>query len=158
MFAPRWLFFYPGIALVAIGVALALVLLPGPVQLTPAISLDVHSFLVASIMALIGVQCISFAVVARRYAASRGLLPNSEVVKRVLVPITLERVLIVAVLVSLLGLFGVGWCVLHWAREGFGQLQYGSLIRLLTISLTAIAMGLQLAFTAFLSEIIEIGR
>jgi hypothetical protein len=101
-------------------------------------------------------QCISFAVVVRRYAAARGLLPRSKVVERFLVPLTLERVLLVALFIGMLGLGGMIWCVAQWVDAGFGPLQYGAMIRVLTVSITSIALALQLAFTAFLSAIIEV--
>jgi Glycosyl transferase family 2 len=157
MFAPRWLFFYPGLALLLAGMVLSLVLLPGPVHVTPSVSLDVHTLLVGAMSTVIGMQCISFAIVVRRYAASRGLLPASDVVERLLLPITLERVLFIALLVvGLIGVGGIVWCVFQWANAGFGPLQYGQLIRVLAVSITAVAIALQLAFTAFLSAIIEI--
>src|SRR5580700_1786198 len=156
LFAPRWLFFFPGLALLLGGMTLSLLLLPGPVHVTPNVSLDVHTLLVAAISTLIGVQCISFAVVVRRYAASRGLLPVSNVVERLLLPITLERVLFIALLVGVLGFGGIVWCVFKWADAGFGPLQYGQVIRVLAVSVTAVAISLQLVFTAFLSAIIEI--
>jgi len=90
--------------LLILGTALSVLLLPGPVYITPSIALDIHTFLVGAVTILIGMQCISFAVVVRRYAAARGLLPRSEVVERFLVPLTLERVLLVALLIGLLGI------------------------------------------------------
>ena len=156
IFAPRWLFFYPGLALLILGIAISILLLPGPVYITPNISLDIHTFLVSAVTVLIGMQCISFAVVVRRYAAARGLLPRSKVVERFLVPLTLERVLLVALFIGMLGLGGMIWCVAQWVDAGFGPLQYGAMIRVLTVSITSIALALQLAFTAFLSAIIEV--
>jgi glycosyltransferase involved in cell wall biosynthesis len=156
IFAPRWLFFYPGLALLILGIAISILLLPGPVYITPNISLDIHTFLVSAVTVLIGMQCISFAVVVRRYAAARGLLPRSKVVERFLVPLTLERVLLVALFIGMLGLGGMIWCVAQWVDAGFGPLQYGAMIRVLTVSITGIALALQLAFTAFLSAIIEV--
>jgi glycosyltransferase involved in cell wall biosynthesis len=156
IFAPRWLFFYPGLALLILGIAISILLLPGPVYITPNISLDIHTFLVSAVIVLIGMQCISFAVVVRRYAAARGLLPRSKVVERFLLPLTLERVLLVALFIGMLGLGGMIWCVAQWADAGFGPLQYGAMIRVLTVSITGIALALQLAFTAFLSAIIEL--
>ena len=156
IFSPRWLFFYPGLALLLLGTMVSMLLLPGPVYITPNVSLDIHTFLVSSVSILIGMQCVSFAVVVRRYAAARGLLPRSNVVQRYLVPITLERVLLVALLIGVFGLGGLLWCVAQWADVGFGPLKYGVMIRVLTVSLTSIALALQLAFTAFLSAIIEI--
>ncbi|MBV9569605.1 MAG: glycosyltransferase family 2 protein [Hyphomicrobiales bacterium] len=156
MFAPRWLFFYPGLALLFAGTVLSILLLPGPVHVTPNVSLDVHTLLVAAVSTLIGVQCLSFAVIVRRYAASRGLLPVSDTVENLLLPLTLERVLITALCVGALGFVGIIWCVVQWAGAGFGPLQYGQMIRILAVSITAVAVALQLAFTAFLSAIIEI--
>jgi hypothetical protein len=156
VFAPRWLFFYPGLALLTLGILFSVALLPGPVFLTPNISLDVHTLLVAAFSTLIGTQCICFAIVARRYAATRGLLPTSRVVRRVLFPITLEIVLIFALLIGILGLGGIVWCIAQWADAGFGPLRYAALIRVLTISITGVALALQLVFTAFLSAILEI--
>lgn len=155
MFAPRWLFFYPGLALLLAGAVVSLLLLPGPVRIAPHVSLDVHTLLVASVSTLIGTQCLSFAVVVRRYAASRGLLPASHTVERLLVPITLERVLFSALFLAIVGIGGILWCVVQWASAGFGPLHYGLVIRVLTVSVTAVAIALQLVFTAFLSAIIE---
>ncbi|MBV8765457.1 MAG: glycosyltransferase family 2 protein [Hyphomicrobiales bacterium] len=155
MFAPRWLFFYPGLALLLAGAVVSLLLLPGPVRIAPNVSLDVHTLLVASVSTLIGTQCLSFAVVVRRYAASRGLLPASHTVERLLVPITLERVLFSALFLAIVGIGGIIWCVVQWASAGFGPLHYGLVIRVLTVSVTAVAIALQLVFTAFLSAIIE---
>src|SRR5262249_42903193 len=78
IFSPRWLFFYPGLALLLFGAAFSILLLPGPVYITPNISLDIHTFLVSAVTILIGMECISFAVIVRRYAAARGLLPRSK--------------------------------------------------------------------------------
>jgi hypothetical protein len=156
IFAPRWLFFYPGLALFILGIVLSVALIPGPISIAPNVALDVHSLLVASFCTLIGMQCVSFAIVARRYAAVRGFLPISSVVRRFVFPITLERVLVAALIIGIAGLGGIVWCVLQWAHAGFGALQYGALIRVLTVSITGLALALQLAFTAFLSEIIEI--
>jgi glycosyltransferase involved in cell wall biosynthesis len=155
IFAPRWLFFYPGLALLALGLASSTLLLPGPLYITPNIALDIHTFVVGAITSLIGVQCICFAIVVRRYAAARHFLPLSPVVRRFLVPLTLERVLIFALLIGVLGFGGIVWCIVQWADRGFGPLQYGAMIRTLTVSITGIALALQLAFTAFLSAIIE---
>jgi hypothetical protein len=78
-----------------------------------------------------------------------------QVVERYPVPLTLERVLVVALIIGLLGLGGMVWCVVQWADVGFGHLQYGVIIKILTVSIASIALALQLAFTAFLSAIIE---
>ncbi len=154
MFSPRWLFLYPGLFMVGMGMALAGLLLPGPLLFTPKFGLDLHSLIVGSFMIVIGTQCISFAIIVRRYAALRGFLPPSGLVERLRV-LSLERVLTAAGVLLLLGLAGFGWCVADWASTGFGPLNLaGALIRVLTISVAMIALALQIGFSAFVCEIL----
>jgi hypothetical protein len=120
------------------------------------VGFDIHTFAVACIAALVGVQAISFAAVAGRFAAAHLLIPASRRLSGVLDVLTLDRVLIGAAAVALSGLGGVIWCSLQWAASGFGPLEYSSFLRTLILSLTAIAIGVQLALTAFLSAIIDI--
>jgi hypothetical protein len=69
---------------------------------------------------------------------------------------TLERILIGALVLLILGLAGLGWCVAVWASSGFGPLQYAALLRILMLALTSIAAAIQLAFTAFLAGIMDV--
>ena len=65
MLCPRWLFLYPGLALIVLGALGTAVLFPGPVMLTSRIELDEHTFLVAAVAILVGGQVICFGIVAR---------------------------------------------------------------------------------------------
>lgn len=156
LYSPRWLFFYPGLITFVIGAVLTFALLPGPVTVARGITLDVHSIIAGCITMLIGTQCISFALVARRYAAARGLLPDEYALKRYVSPLTLERLLIVAGLLLVAGLVGVVRCIIVWGDVGFGPLRYGELIRMLVVSGTAVALGMQIGFTSFLSAMLDI--
>lgn len=156
LYSPRWLFFYPGLITFVIGAVLTFALLPGPVTVARGITLDVHSIIAGCITMLIGTQCISFALVARRYAAARGLLPDEYALKRYISPLTLERLLIVAGLLLVAGLVGVVRCIIVWGDVGFGPLRYGELIRMLVVSGTAVALGMQIGFTSFLSAMLDI--
>ncbi|MGF6240993.1 hypothetical protein P3T42_002744 [Paraburkholderia sp. GAS38] len=156
MFSPRWLFFYPGVAFLVFGSLVTFAALPGPIEVAPGVALDVHSVVAGCMTMLIGAQCLSFAIVARRYAAFRGFLPETYSFEKVTSAFTLERALIFAALLIVGGVVGVGFCLLSWWRVGLGQLPYGNLVRTLVTSGTAIAIGLQIAFTSFLSEVLEI--
>lgn len=155
MYSPRWLFVYPGLFLLAFGLIGTVLLLPGPV-FVGTVGIDIHTFIVACICILVGLQSISFAIVARRYGAARGFLPASSQYASVLSAFTLERMLLVALALLILGLIGLGWCIAIWASTHFGELQYASLLRGLMLSLTAIAAAIQLAFTAFLAGIMDV--
>ncbi len=156
MFSPRWLFFYPSLFILLVGITLTVLLAQGAVNITPNITLDIHSMIVGCFCVLVGMQGVSFAIVARRYAALRGFLPFTNQVRYLVDAITLERVLIVASVFFLGGLAGLIYCVSNWFSVHLGALEYGSLVRVLMLSGTAVAIAVQLAFTSFLAEILEI--
>ena len=156
MFSPRWLFFYPSLFILLFGVLLTVLLSQGAVSITPNITLDIHSMIVGCFCVLVGMQGVSFAIVARRYAALRGFLPFTSQVRYLVDSVTLERVLIVAALFLLGGLGGLVYCVSNWFSVHLGALEYGSMVRVLMLSGTSVAIAVQLAFTSFLAEILEI--
>jgi len=156
MFSPRWLFIYPGLFLMTLGVVVAVLLFPGQLEVANGIRLDVHTFLVAAIATLLGVQNLTFGLIAHRFAIRHGLLPRPKRNSRLLALLTFERGLAVAAFLTGLGMVGLAWSLITWASIDFGPLEYPAVLRTLIVSLTSIAIGLQLAFTAFLSAIMSI--
>lgn len=156
MLSPRWLFIYPGLALMLFGVCTAVLLFPGPVEIADGIKLDIHTFLVGAIAILIGVQNLTCGLIAQRFAIKYQLLPESKRAHRLLSLLTFERGLIAAISVVGLGMAGFIWSLLTWASVDFGPLSYPIVLRVLIISLTGIAIGVQLGFTVFLDGIIGI--
>lgn len=154
--SPKWLFVYPGAAILAFGALLTIVLLQGPVQVLPGVVLDTHSLIVGCMAMLVGASCLSFGVIARSYSATRGFLPVNPRLARVKAYATLERTLMCAGALALIGLTGLGYAVWQWAAADFGALEYNGMVRMLTVSCTLIALGLQLAFAAFLAALIDI--
>ena len=154
--SPKWLFVYPGAAILAFGALLTIVLLQGPVQVLPGVVLDTHSLIVGCMAMLVGASCLSFGVIARSYSATRGFLPVNPRLARVKAYATLERTLMCAAALALVGLTGLGYAVWQWAAADFGALEYNGMVRMLTVSCTLIALGLQLAFAAFLAALIDI--
>ncbi|WP_119389766.1 glycosyltransferase family 2 protein [Taklimakanibacter lacteus] len=155
VYSPKWLFLYPGLAIMLFGVLVAGLLLPGKMRVG-SVDFDIHTFAVGCISTLVGVQAISFAVTARRLATIYRMLPQVRRFTSALDAFTLERVLLVALVCLAIGLAGFVWCIVSWMSLGFGPIQYSSILRILLVSLTAIAIGIQLALTGFLSAILEI--
>jgi Glycosyl transferase family 2 len=153
--SPRWMFLYPGLALFLGGALPALALLGGPRHIGQHLSLDIHTFVVACVAMLVGIQIVTFGMIARRYAARQGLLPGGRH-GRVLGALSLETLLIAALLLLAAGGAGIGWSVLAWSRTGFGELAGGALLRPLILSACSVAASVQLAFSAFLLGILEL--
>ncbi len=156
LFSPRWLFLYPGLALLAIGLFLGALLIGGPVHITPTVVLDLHSFLVAAMCILVGMQAVSFALIGRRFASRYGFIPRSETFDSALESLTLERVLLIAVALVLIGLVALGWGFVQWADRGFGPLPLSSTMRAMILAVTTLVAGLQLAMSAFMASMIDV--
>lgn len=152
--SPRWLFFYPGAFCFFAGLLLTLTLYAGPISIAGGIRLDIHSLIVGCLLMLVGAQSVNFALIARRYAGRVGLLPPNHAIVRT--AMTLERMLVIAALLIVAGLAGLGSSVWTWSRHGFGDLGYASLVRPVMLSGTACALGCQLLFTAFLSALLDL--
>jgi glycosyltransferase involved in cell wall biosynthesis len=156
LFSPRWLFLYPGLLCLALGLFLGAMLWSGPVMLTPKIQIDVHTFLVAAMLILVGMQAVSFAIIGRRFASRYGFIPPSASFDKVLEFLTLERLLVVAVLLIVVGLGALFWGLGQWAARDFGPLNLSSTLRAMIVALTTLVAGTQLALTAFMSSMINI--
>ncbi|GAN60679.1 dolichol-P-glucose synthetase [Acetobacter cibinongensis] len=154
---PQWLFLYPGITFVLLGaVGAAAIAIPG-VHIGH-IELGFHSFVACCYFIVIGAQLLSFTLVADQYALQTGFLPLEDGHRNLLSFFSLEKTLLLAGCISLVGVFGVIYCVLHWANTGFGHLLYGELANTLTLSLTLIVVGVQAAFSAFLFGILSANK
>jgi glycosyltransferase involved in cell wall biosynthesis len=156
LFSPRWLFLYPGLACLAVGLFLGALLWNGPVALTETIRLDIHTFLVAGMLIVVGFQSVSFAVISRRFASRYGFIPRSETFDAVLEFLTLERILTFAVLLMAVGVGTAIWGVTQWAERGFGDLDPAGTMRAMIVATTTLVAGTQLALTAFMSSVINI--
>jgi hypothetical protein len=125
--SPRWLFLYPGlffvaIGLVAIGALWSGLVWSGPVQLTPRVSIDIHSLVAACFAIIIGSQLVMFSALAQKYAIVEGFMPSAATFKRTLSSLTLERILQCGFLLLLIGLIGSLWAVYSWVAMGFGPI------------------------------------
>ena len=92
------------------------------------VEFDIHTFVVACISVLVGIQALSFGAVARRFATVNRMLPPSRAFSGILAAFTLERVLAAAVIIALCGVAGVIACVAQWASTDFGPLEYTKLL------------------------------
>ncbi|WP_332691211.1 glycosyltransferase family 2 protein [Devosia sp.] len=155
LFSPRWLFLYPGIALLGLGLLVGAILLPGPFRLGH-VSFDVHTFLVAALCIIVGVQSISFAIIGRRFASRYGFIPRSGHYDRLLEAVTLERILLVAITLMLVGLAALVWGVNQWAIRDFGPLNSSRTMRPVILAMTALVTGFQLMMSGFMSSMINI--
>jgi glycosyltransferase involved in cell wall biosynthesis len=156
LFSPRWLFLYPGIALLLFGLIVGGVLLPGPVRLSPQIEIGIHTFLVAAMSIIVGLQSISFALIGRRFASRYGFIPRSAKFDKLLEALSLERILLAALVLMGIGLAALLWGLGQWASRHFGPLHSETTLRVMIFAMTALVAGFQMMMSGFMSSIINI--
>jgi glycosyltransferase involved in cell wall biosynthesis len=156
LFSPRWLFLYPGLALLAIGLFLGALLIRGPVPLSPSVHIGIHTFLFAAMCIIVGMQAISFGVISRRFASRYGVTPKSATFDDVLEALTLERVLLVSVALVGIAVAILIWGFAEWSGRGFGDLTSEATIRAMIIALTCLVVGMQTMMSAFLASVLNI--
>lgn len=154
--SPRWTFLIPGTALACLG-ATGYALVLGRVPMA-GIVFDAHTLLLATLALLIAAQLVSFALLAKTFAASEGILPNDERVENFARRFTLERMLALAATLTVAGVAAIGWKAGSWAFGGFGALDYSETMRWIVPATGAIALAAQIAFSSFMMSVLRMAR
>jgi glycosyltransferase involved in cell wall biosynthesis len=157
LYSPRWLFLYPGIALILAGTALGIALLPGPLHFG-GVGLDINAFVYCAVAVIIGFQAVTFSVFARAFAATEGLLPPSKNMERIFRFVTLEVGLAAGLVLFLAGLGLSIYTVAFWSGRSFGALSTSSTIRLVVPAATFMILGLETVLASFFLSILGISR
>lgn len=155
LFSPRWLFWYPGIILMTLGLILGAVLLQGPLPLG-RVTLDVHTLLFAAVAVLIGFQAVSFAALSKFFAIRAGLRQPETGFDDWFRHITLESGLILGGILVLAGLALSIGAVGIWGGRDFGQLQPGQTLRWVIPGALCLVLGCQMILTSFFLGVLRL--
>jgi glycosyltransferase involved in cell wall biosynthesis len=155
LFSPRWLFFYPGLALMALGLIAMVALLPGELRLF-GVGFDVHTLVYASAMIVVGYQAMLFAVFARIYAMTSGFLPGKAWITELNEKLSLEAGALAGLGLILAGLAMSVVALFVWGDAGFADLDYRETLRLVIPAGTMLILGVQTVLASFFISILGI--
>ena len=155
LFSPRWLFLYPGLALLALGSALMTALYFAPLHFL-GVGLDIHSMLYASAAVLLGLQLCLFALFARVAAQSAGLLPRQPALEKLLAALTLERGLLAGLCMVLAGVLWSAAALWQWRAAGFGALDPRVVMRDAIPATALMVGGMEFVLASFLLSILRL--
>ncbi len=158
IYSPRWLFLYPGLFLMLIGLILMLLIIPGPMGIFQHVYFDTNTLLYAGAFVIVGYQAISFGVFTRTYAVQAGFLPQKDSLTRAFDVITVESGLIVGVLIFLTGIAGTFYSLSIWEESNFGQLDYPKILRIVIPSVVGIIIGLQTILSSFFLGVLQVNK
>jgi glycosyltransferase involved in cell wall biosynthesis len=152
MYSPRWLFLFPGLALIFVGLVGYALALPG--LTVTGVTFDAHTLLFASLAILCGYQSILFAVFSKTFAISEGLMPPDPRMDRFFAVVNLERGLALAVAALAVGIFLLAGAIGEWGERGFGRLDYAYTMRRVIPGVTLTALGFQTVLSSFFVSIL----
>ncbi len=152
MHSPNWLFMYPGIILLVLGLLMMVGLMFGPISIG-SITLDIHTMLYGSAFAIIGASTIQFSLFTKTYAKKSGFIPvdDKEISK-----LTEDRVILAGAILLILGVIATILALVLWGKTSFGALDPQHIMRLTIPALTCMAVGVQMMFGGFFIGILNI--
>lgn len=157
LYSPRWLFLYPGAALMLIGAAVFAWLLPGP-RTFGSVTFDYHTLLFGAMAILIGFQSVNFAVFSKIFATTEGLLPEDPRLNSLYRYITLEVGLVIGALLILGGaglwVFGLA----YWRSHHFGPLNPEETLRIVIPGFIGLTLGVEIVLSSFFISVLGMAR
>jgi glycosyltransferase involved in cell wall biosynthesis len=149
LFSPDWLFLYPGLSMILLGLAVGGTLLSRPIYLN-SVRLGLDTLIYCSTVLIAGVQAVLFSLVARTYAIQEGLYPKSARRGIYSGRITLESGLLVGATLMLAGIASAVYAFWQWKEHAFGIMVAERIARIVIPSSVAISLGLEVILFSFL--------
>ena len=157
LYAPNWVFLYPGVFLILVGLILSVLLATNPLKFE-GITLDVHTLLYASVFLLVGFQFLIFYGLTKIFAVENELLPKSKRYAKLFRNINLERGLILGVILVGVGLFLTFESIAVWRESDYGNLDTTSTLRLVIPAITCLQLGIQTILFSFFFSILGLKK
>ena len=158
LYSPKWLFLYPGLVLLALGIAGMAWLLPGQRSIG-SVTFDVSTLLFFALAVVVGLQAVYFFLTARWFGITEGLLPDDPRIRRLLEGRgRLEVGLAAGVLLVVAGLALSLYALVTWNDAGFGRLDYPDTLRIVIPGATLITCGMQTALSALFLSVLGLRR
>ena len=155
LFSPRWLFTWPGLAVLVLGLAMFVPLTISPITIGQ-VQFNTNTLMVSGMMTIVGMQILFFGIFTKLYCVARGLLPENKQLRKVLTLFSLERGILVGTLIFVIGLTFLSAAVLKWKAAGFGQISYPESLRLVIPAVTCMTLGIQTIFSSFFLSILDL--
>jgi len=158
LYSPRWLFLFPGLALMLVGLTGTALLEQRSILLSHArlghARLGLDTLIYLAFMSVCGYQSVLFAVLSRIYAVQEQLYPASPRYWNIFRYINLERGLIAGTLIASAGFAAAAYAFFTWRQAGFGDLNIEHIARIVIPSGMAITLGFEtVLFSFFLSTL-----
>lgn len=153
--SPRWLFLYPGLLILALGILGTFSTADGNVDIRNFI-LGTNTYFLSLGLMLVGMQTILLGILARIFSSKHGFLPKSKNSSFVDKVFTLERGITLGLFLIAFSVIGLGTLFIQLsfnAMEGIDSLES---LRASGLLVTILLSGIQLVFYSFFASLLQV--
>ena len=154
--SPRWLFLYPGLVSALLGFVGAALVTMRPRSVFGLFTLDINALLYFSVTMILGVQIAYFGMFAIAVAKKISIGLAEGFPERLARWAGSANGVLVGTFLVFAGLSGVVLAVVEWGHSSFGVLVPSQMMRTTIPAVTALAIGMQILFGAFLLGFVDI--
>lgn len=154
IYSPRWVFFYPGLFLLVLGLAGTIALSFGEIRIG-SVRLGVHTMLYMSGCVIVGAQILLFMLLTNVYAERHDYIRLTDRQRKFIQGISVERCLAFGGVLILIGLVMTILAFSRWAYGGYGELIPESMMRLTIPSCMLLILGFQVIANGFFMGILH---
>jgi hypothetical protein len=153
LYAPRWLFLWPGLLIMVVGAVTIIWLMPGMRQIG-TFNFDTQTLLVAGTACIIGYQLVVFAVLSEVFMIHEGFREHGTPLRTMFRYVTLEVGVVCGGVMILIGVGLLGVALLV-SQNDHNQLAYPhQTMRLVVPAVVMVAVGAQTLFSSLLVSMI----
>ncbi|MCR4866753.1 MAG: glycosyltransferase family 2 protein [Lachnospiraceae bacterium] len=152
MYAPNWLFFYPGLAMITISAVLGSILVFKELTINDVV-LSIHTLLFCAIFLMIGINMLLMFVLTKTYAIHHDFIPFKK--NDLICRLREDRFIAAGAIITFLGVLLSIISFLKWQSEGFSDLIPEVMMRWVIPAVTALEVGTMLILTGFFMGIIK---
>ena len=142
LFCPRWLFLYPGVGLMLLGLGGFLL---GAVGAQSSHAPGIHSLLYMAAATVLGAQMIQLALLTKWVGIMSGVVPPQRWLTSLAPYLKLENGLLAGLLLVVVGLGWSARLTWDWGAGGFGALDPTETMRVAIPAVTLMILGVQMA-------------
>lgn len=155
IYSPRWLYLYPGLGALGIGLIATLALLIGPVSIG-RVGFDIGTMAYAAALAILGYQAILFSVMLKLFAAREGFLPMSQTYRRLVERFSVERGLVIGMVIFVAGILAGVLQLFRWGGANFGAMDAERTIRIAIPAVLGVVLGFQTIMFSMFTGVLSI--
>jgi glycosyltransferase involved in cell wall biosynthesis len=148
--SPQWLFMYPGLFLLLVGLVGSIGLIRGPVRVFGLLTLDINALLYFSMAAIVGVQITFFGLFAMAVARKMELQVSRGVPEYLLQRASRASTIGAGATMVIAGAAGALYAIFKWSHISFGPLVPSEMMRITIPSVGTLAIGAQIVFGGFM--------